>query len=705
MKHLFFGDEKSINVAVAPISANGCGTDMGSIATDYAEVTVRYSLDPETVVESDFEDHYYISEDQLGWHDARETCQMMGGDLVIINSELEQYYLEKLLDPTLNYWIGATDETTEGDWRWVDGTLFWKGNASGTAHGYTNWEKNQPDNMSGVQHYAKIWAGLNFQWDDSAAGNLYNYICEFSDEFFTCGDGILQEYEECDDGNTDITDDCIFCKHAVCGDGFVHSGVEDCDDQNTDETDGCYSNCKTGVLPKGHHDWNNMTSIAGWTCDGDDWSSAVSVFINFYDANDEYITNSGAVVADIASEPGVHAECGGVAAGHRFAFDATSIIAGMETAEHPKPYRSRVYAFDADFPAEWVLLPTTSNIIKYCGNEIMEAGEECDSPNYPCRPDCTLIECGDGIHDEGEECDDGAADYCGTCSPDCKIKPENICGDGYRCGSEICDDGNVQNGDYCSDDCSTALTPVNRVLVTDLGGTSVLNWAPGTTICPEYADVSGRKCSPSNSAETSTNYTINAKKAYVFFTSDGGITGTGFEIIRNGVPIIKFPASGSYPVNNTELWVIDSNSNIGLITLKILANGIEYDSSCQYDYVQLSACSSFSHGSVPSNCNLEARYQGTAIPSPNIYPTNHIMTRFISDATTVFDGFRFTANGTQYQTTPFNDYSNNMDQYLNIILQKSPSTVNFQNFQTETGGYGSTDYTGDYMYLYSCPPQ
>ncbi len=44
ISHLFFGDEQSINVAVVPVSANGCGTDMGSVAVDYAEVIVKYSI-------------------------------------------------------------------------------------------------------------------------------------------------------------------------------------------------------------------------------------------------------------------------------------------------------------------------------------------------------------------------------------------------------------------------------------------------------------------------------------------------------------------------------------------------------------------------------------------------------------------------------------------------------------------------------------
>uniref|UniRef100_A0A8C0BY90 Collagen like tail subunit of asymmetric acetylcholinesterase n=1 Tax=Buteo japonicus TaxID=224669 RepID=A0A8C0BY90_9AVES len=56
----------------------------------------------------------------------------------------------------------------------------------------------------------------------------------------TCGDGIVQDGEECDDGNAVVTDDCIRCRRAYCGDGYRHEGVEDCDGK-----DFGYLTCKT----------------------------------------------------------------------------------------------------------------------------------------------------------------------------------------------------------------------------------------------------------------------------------------------------------------------------------------------------------------------------------------------------------------------------------------------------------------------------
>ena len=64
----------------------------------------------------------------------------------------------------------------------------------------------------------------------------------------SCGDGIVQEGEECDDANTDEQDGCTsLCLEPFCGDGFVHDD-EDCDDGNADETDGCSSSCAFAPL-------------------------------------------------------------------------------------------------------------------------------------------------------------------------------------------------------------------------------------------------------------------------------------------------------------------------------------------------------------------------------------------------------------------------------------------------------------------------
>ena len=61
----------------------------------------------------------------------------------------------------------------------------------------------------------------------------------------SCGDGVTQSGEQCDDGNADNTDACLTtCLDAGCGDGFVRAGVETCDDGDADNTDSCLTTCE-----------------------------------------------------------------------------------------------------------------------------------------------------------------------------------------------------------------------------------------------------------------------------------------------------------------------------------------------------------------------------------------------------------------------------------------------------------------------------
>ncbi|HRI09069.1 MAG TPA: DUF4215 domain-containing protein [Nannocystaceae bacterium] len=62
--------------------------------------------------------------------------------------------------------------------------------------------------------------------------------------------------------------------------------------------------------------------------------------------------------------------------------------------------------------------------------------------------------CGDGVMDPGEECDEGAANSdTGSCTSACKLP---VCGDGFVQAGEACDDGNDDNGDGCVSGCVAA---------------------------------------------------------------------------------------------------------------------------------------------------------------------------------------------------------------------------------------------------------
>lgn len=62
-------------------------------------------------------------------------------------------------------------------------------------------------------------------------------------ELGVCGNGLVDQGEQCDDGNVAALDDCTpNCTLPVCGDGFEALG-ETCDDGNTLDGDGCSAHC------------------------------------------------------------------------------------------------------------------------------------------------------------------------------------------------------------------------------------------------------------------------------------------------------------------------------------------------------------------------------------------------------------------------------------------------------------------------------
>ena len=79
----------------------------------------------------------------------------------------------------------------------------------------------------------------------------------------TCGDGYIDEGEECDDGNSDDSDSCTNqCLVADCGDGSLEAGEEQCDDGNTEDGDGCDSFCQVEVEESGSAEETGTEEVA-----------------------------------------------------------------------------------------------------------------------------------------------------------------------------------------------------------------------------------------------------------------------------------------------------------------------------------------------------------------------------------------------------------------------------------------------------------
>ena len=84
---------------------------------------------------------YKVVLEKKSWHAARDKCKEMGGQLVTV-PDAPTWAFVKTLTPAFA-WLGATDEVTEGIWLCVDGT----------AVSHVVWDKGQPDNGLGAEHY------------------------------------------------------------------------------------------------------------------------------------------------------------------------------------------------------------------------------------------------------------------------------------------------------------------------------------------------------------------------------------------------------------------------------------------------------------------------------------------------------------------------------------------------------------------------
>ena len=75
-------------------------------------------------------------------------------------------------------WIGGTDLSVVGEWRWIDGRLFWLGGSNGAAQGglYENWAAGSPTS-SGAATDCAILQHAGY-WTDYDCARLEPYVCE-----------------------------------------------------------------------------------------------------------------------------------------------------------------------------------------------------------------------------------------------------------------------------------------------------------------------------------------------------------------------------------------------------------------------------------------------------------------------------------------------------------------------------------------------
>ncbi len=280
----------------------------------------------------------------------------------------------------------------------------------------------------------------NEECDDGAMNSdIVPNACRSNCLLAWCGDNVIDSGEECDDGpsNSDtLANACrTNCELHHCGDGIVDTG-EACDDGNTTDGDDCRNNCSTANCGDGVAD-------PGEDCDDGN------------DSNNDNCLNTC-----------IYPSCG----------DAY-VWSGREECD------------DGNSANNDACTDTCHNAV--CGDGYVWSGQEqCDDGNAnnsdACVSGCVTASCGDGYVRSGvEQCDDGNNNNNDNCVSGCVSA---TCGDGYThnqgSGTEQCDDGDSSNTDGCLNSCVSA----------DCGDGYV--WF-GQEDCDDNNNTAGDGCSPS----------------------------------------------------------------------------------------------------------------------------------------------------------------------------------------------------------------
>jgi cysteine-rich repeat protein len=264
--------------------------------------------------------------------------------------------------------------------------------------------------------------------------------CSATCHTVTCGDGIIEQGEECDDGagNNGAGKPCnASCHHNVCGDGDTLVGVEQCDSGSGNHAD-CDNDCTRPVCGDGipntaagescDHGTLNGTSgdSCGPTCKSTSCGNGV------VDNGEQCDPGTGVPADDAATcdDDCTAVDCGD---GHintvKEACDDGALNGNPCGYNDPSCTRCNS-----------TCTGTTSPGGPFCGDAVIQtANETCDNGNdngattCPYNTSCNLCSmncqtstpaagatCGDGNIDEGHElCDDHNTNTCGLCSSDC----------------------------------------------------------------------------------------------------------------------------------------------------------------------------------------------------------------------------------------------------------------------------------------------
>jgi hypothetical protein len=126
---------------------------------------------------------YVFCDEAVLWTTARDDCASIGMHLVRVDDANENQFLfdnAPLYTASTRFvWFGGSDSAVEGEWRWLDGELFWLGDSAGSAPNglFSNWYPTQPGNAPALDCMG-IEVGQSTNWNSLACTGSWTFVCE-----------------------------------------------------------------------------------------------------------------------------------------------------------------------------------------------------------------------------------------------------------------------------------------------------------------------------------------------------------------------------------------------------------------------------------------------------------------------------------------------------------------------------------------------
>ena len=109
---------------------------------------------------------YRVYPATVDYGDARELCQLWSGDVLVLEDAEEDAWVRATLAPTRDFWLGLTDEETEGEFR----------DHRGNRPAYHNWDADEP-NGGNSSDCVRLHVETG-RWRDSRCRDEYEIVCE-----------------------------------------------------------------------------------------------------------------------------------------------------------------------------------------------------------------------------------------------------------------------------------------------------------------------------------------------------------------------------------------------------------------------------------------------------------------------------------------------------------------------------------------------